>query len=227
METKLVAAEIATEAGVSTIITSSQNPENILKIIEYYGTATSDRSKMTSIVRPPHTIFKPSLTPLRDVKSWTSHTLSPAGTVVIDTGAHHTLSRRESGGRLLPAGVIGVSGSFASHQAVRICIWRNVGGEGNGVVNAEKASIDYFRWPAATQPSSLALLSRSSSHVDLGPLPEFAEDVQGSESGLVEDNLVVIEWDLEEVGRGLANYNSAQIDKVKGLNRCLLFSYLD
>ena len=28
------------------------------------------------------------------------------------------------------------------------------------------------------------------------------------------------EWEIEEVGRGLANYNSAQIARVKGMKRC-------
>ena len=35
METKLIAAEIATAAGVSTVICSSKYPENIFGIIEY------------------------------------------------------------------------------------------------------------------------------------------------------------------------------------------------
>jgi glutamate 5-kinase len=36
-----------------------------------------------------------------------------------------------------------------------------------------------------------------------------------SEKGAVDEE----QWEVEEVGRGLANYNSAQVDKVKGLNR--------
>ena len=35
METKLIAAEIATAAGVTTIITSSKDPSCIFRIIEY------------------------------------------------------------------------------------------------------------------------------------------------------------------------------------------------
>jgi glutamate 5-kinase len=47
-----------------------------------------------------------------------------AGTVVIDEGAYRAVGRRESGGRLLPAGVVRVEGPFASHQAVRIVVRR-------------------------------------------------------------------------------------------------------
>lgn len=32
------------------------------------------------------------------------------------------------------------------------------------------------------------------------------------------------EWELVEVGKGMANYNSWEIDKVKGLKRSAFFS---
>lgn len=218
METKLVAAEIATGAGVSTIITSSQNPENILKIIEYHTSADATQSTMP---RPPHTMFKPAITPMRDVKSWTSHTLSPAGSVIIDQGAHHVLSRRESGGRLLSVGVIGVKGSFAPHQAVRICVRVNVGDGGPGLEDAEEARLEYVKGFPGTEPGTPALLSRSSSSTDLHP------SSVGDSTGIIEKDRVIFGpsgddvdgWELLEVGRGLANYNSAAIDSVKGLNR--------
>jgi glutamate 5-kinase len=134
METKLIAAEIATAAGATTIITSSKRPENIFDIIEYHrqntskdrsgsGTpcdqesrqtapSSSDTLTSTRMRRPPHTVFTASPVPVRDLKTWTSHTLHPSGSVIIDAGAHHVLSRRESGGRLLAAGVLGVVGAF-------------------------------------------------------------------------------------------------------------------
>ena len=143
METKLIAAEIATAAGVATVICNSKNPERIFDIIEYNNLT---RPKSTSVPstpleplsgraspttglsptngedaeddgsqertpaahirtlpgpRPQHTLFIPSPMPLRDLKSWTSHTLTPSGSVIIDTGAHLVLSKRDSGGRLL------------------------------------------------------------------------------------------------------------------------------
>lgn len=42
----------------------------------------------------------------------------------IDEGAHHAIHRRESGGRLLPSGVVAVVGAFASHQAVKLFVRR-------------------------------------------------------------------------------------------------------
>lgn len=42
----------------------------------------------------------------------------------LDEGAHRAITRKESGGRLLPAGVVRVEGVFASHQGVRLVVRR-------------------------------------------------------------------------------------------------------
>jgi glutamate 5-kinase len=125
METKLIAAEIATGSGVTTIITSSKNPENISKIIEYHnltkGVHASSENVLT-IVRPPHTLFTPSSTPLPDLESWTSHTLYPAGNVIIKPSAHRALCSPDSDFRLFPADILGIKVFFAPGQAVKIVI---------------------------------------------------------------------------------------------------------
>ena len=42
----------------------------------------------------------------------------------VDEGAYQAITNKESGGRLLPAGVIRVEGVFASHQGVRLVVKR-------------------------------------------------------------------------------------------------------
>jgi len=254
METKLIAAEIATGAGVTTIITSSRHPENVFNIIEYHNsmrspstpstpreslseganTADSEDPGSRLLIRPPHTVFTPAPAPMRDLKSWTSHTLFPSGSVIIDTGAHHVLSRRESGGRLLAAGVLGVIGVFASGQAVRIVIRRRPDGAPSDDADAARAS--YANALEMTRPSTptlLAACSISSSVASLEPLSRSISSMGPAEDMIVsktlqplsEDDVVLVEkeatseTDVVEVGRGLANYNSAQITRVKGLNR--------
>ncbi|KDQ18643.1 hypothetical protein BOTBODRAFT_63528 [Botryobasidium botryosum FD-172 SS1] len=251
METKLIAAEIATGAGVTTIITSSKTPSDIFNIIEYVtysstvntpsasGVSTPIPTDAASSVerhlptdptnpispalpaiirpaRPPHTLFTPSSTPLRDLKLWTSHTLFPSGSVIIDAGAYSVLSRRESGGRLLAAGVVGVIGVFAGGQAVRIVVRRRKGAI-SGEAEATSVQIDVAVTSGvplspeaishvATTTAQLSLLE-----VDAPVVPANTPVVQpvltSSEDG---------EWEIVEVGRGLANYNSVEIDKVKG-----------
>ena len=243
METKLIAAEIATEAGVNTIIASSKNPENILSIIEYHATISIPGVDPSTITRPKHTLFKPSLNPMRDMKSWTSHTLFPAGTVVIDTGAHVVLSRKESGGRLLPVGVIGVKGSFASHQAVRICVRAKTDSVGAaGTAQAEEDPEAAVREYARGIPTSASASTSATPTIGSGTVSSF--DLTALTSGgayqllhpsnlnlpsVVEEDQVAVlgdsdpvdSWQLVEVGRGLANYNSQQIDKAKRMNRCV------
>jgi len=251
METKLIAAEIATGAGVTTIVASSKQPSVIEDIIDYYAALKStsvptsgaaspvppsqrpnqvDLDKVCttlSLPRPPHTVFTPSSIPMRDLKAWTSHTLHPAGSVIIDSGAHVVLSRRESGGRLLPAGVLGVQGSFASGQAVRILVRRHA----EGVEDKHVAPLSYHNAAAATIPGTPVLepsvslttsapLSRSGSSSSLADdVASDSHTVMDEEASLNKETYETEGWDCIEVGRGLANYNSAQISKVIGLNR--------
>lgn len=248
METKIIAAEIATGAGVTTVITSSKRPESMFDIIEYHNAMmtmnattptaetqpqphsdTTTKDAPASVHRPPHTVFMPSTTPMRDLKAWTSHTLFPAGSVVIDTGAYRVLSRRESGGRLLAAGVIGVMGAFASGQAVRIVIPasgdHSVAATGSALVSASGGSSAHSSRPATpnhhlqlTSPSPLVSvsLSRSASFTDIDTAKAVA--VAAAEQQFKDEDVI-------EVGRGLAMYNYAQICRVRGLNR-FVFSFV-
>ena len=256
METKLIAAEIATGAGTATIITSSKNPKNILDIIEYNRSSratalatecvSSENSRIPAI-RPPHTLFTPSPTPLPDLKSWTSHTLTPSGTVIIDAGAHRVLSRRDSGGRLLPAGVVDVRGGFASGQAVRIAVRRKkiLNDDESILPGHDELHVTYVDGSPITQPSTPTLMpavSMSSSIASLEPLSRSGS-MNGTtmtpssssstvtetlgDGGIRTPNEMEEEeegWDVVEVGRGLANYNWAEISRVKGLKRYVCLS---
>jgi glutamate 5-kinase len=143
MGTKIVAARLATSAGVTTIITRSSTPGNIGKIVRHIQaqrlspslppttTPTEDLSEdsMTSSLasltvesreKPPlHTRFMPSLDPIRDRHFWLLHGLRPHGTVYIDTGAHRALLGKAG---LLPVGVVDVEGNFAQQEAVRLVV---------------------------------------------------------------------------------------------------------
>ncbi|PQK12772.1 hypothetical protein BB8028_0003g13870 [Beauveria bassiana] len=139
MMTKIIAAKLGTSAGVTTIITRSSNPGNILGIVNYlYSSPRSsvidDPENGNSLSRtaslnlmapsgvgfngpPLHTRFLPSSDPIRDRHFWLLHTPSPHGTVYIDAGAHKALLGKAG---LLPVGVVDVEGNFASHEPVRI-----------------------------------------------------------------------------------------------------------
>ncbi|THV46200.1 hypothetical protein BGAL_0407g00130 [Botrytis galanthina] len=148
MSTKIVAARLATSAGVTTVITRSSSPGNIASIVSYVqslkksplGGKSGDivsqsqtpeiltRSNSTlsltgvtsSLMEPPlHTRFLPSHQPIRDRYFWLLHGLSPHGTIYIDAGAHRALAAKAG---LLPAGIVDVDGSFAQQEAVRLVV---------------------------------------------------------------------------------------------------------
>ncbi|RAL63682.1 hypothetical protein DID88_003725 [Monilinia fructigena] len=148
MSTKIVAARLATSAGVTTVITRSSNPGNIASIVRYVqslkassssrkfsdaaSTAVTQESltrstsalsltgaRLPSVEAPLHTRFLPSHQPIRDRYFWLLHGLTPHGTIYIDAGAHRALAAKAG---LLPVGVVDVEGTFAQQEAVRLVV---------------------------------------------------------------------------------------------------------
>ena len=101
MTTKVEAAKIATDAGCSMIIASGIKQHAI------------------SNYRNSHhgTLFKAKATPLTVRKQWIRGLMAPEGYLHIDSGAEKAL---KGGASLLPAGMIGVDGSFTRGDLVAI-----------------------------------------------------------------------------------------------------------
>lgn len=212
METKLIAAEIATETGITTVITSSKNPQNIFSIIAYHTNTRKGLSHENPPIRPPHTLFKPSMAPIRDLKSWTRYTLSPSGSIVIDSGAHQVLSHRENGGRLLPAGVVDVIGAFASGQAVRVMVRKT---------RQEAIKDDIVSDNQVHERTSEELYRARENYAAGLETPEASGTTTPTHLSMAETSQITAATSYEdiEVGRGLANYNSQQIAQIKGKKR--------
>jgi glutamate 5-kinase len=103
MVTKIAAAQIATGAGVRTVITQGRNPQNIGKILAG---------------EPIGTQFEPQPRPANARKRWIAHGLVPAGTLVLDAGAVRAIC--QAGKSLLPAGILHIEGTFERQEAVRL-----------------------------------------------------------------------------------------------------------
>ncbi len=101
MITKIEAAKIATAAGASMIIASGKK-HHPLRAIEQSGRCT---------------YFVSRENPVRARKKWIAGHLQSAGTLVIDAGAAKALCAGKS---LLPAGVVGVKGSFQRGDVVLV-----------------------------------------------------------------------------------------------------------
>ncbi|MDS3861213.1 glutamate 5-kinase [Thermosynechococcaceae cyanobacterium BACA0444] len=104
MATKISAAEIATEAGVRTVITDGQQPENILKILGGEALGTQ---------------FMPQAKPVNARKRWIARALIPQGQLHLDGGAIRAI--QGEGRSLLAAGIKGIAGVFQAEDAVQVC----------------------------------------------------------------------------------------------------------
>ncbi|ODV87992.1 hypothetical protein CANARDRAFT_55138 [[Candida] arabinofermentans NRRL YB-2248] len=143
METKLIAADLATNAGVTTIICNSTRPGDMLDIVNYIcdtdkdlrdslipcpvetedefsATNVEEFNKLNEMNIPLHTRFigQPKNT-VKNKEFWLLHGLKPAGSVIIDLGCYAAITRKKRAG-LLPVGVIGTEGNFEQLECVNI-----------------------------------------------------------------------------------------------------------
>lgn len=157
MSTKIIAARLGTSAGVTTIITRSSNPGNVLNIVRYLQPARSASSlslsqlaisenKESKPAPPLHTRFLASTDPIRDRHFWLLHTPNPHGTLYVDEGAHKALLTKAG---LLPVGVVDVEGNFAQQEVVRLVV----------VTRKHNPGPDGRRWEGVRQEIGRALVN--------------------------------------------------------------------
>ncbi|KAG0222045.1 glutamate 5-kinase [Mortierella sp. GBAus27b] len=137
MITKLIAADLATAAGVTTVISRGSNPQRIFQIIaqpihhtrsaspksESKGdseVADTSRSSSPETQLPLHTRFIAKDNPMVDRKWWILHGLHAAGTIYIDHGAYKAITNASQKSSLFAAGIVDCKGSFVAQQSVRV-----------------------------------------------------------------------------------------------------------
>ncbi|KAJ2743200.1 Glutamate 5-kinase [Coemansia sp. BCRC 34301] len=116
MATKLIAAELATAAGVTTVITRGSTPQKVIDIIEFFS-----NPEIADGPFPPAVLctrFVAKSRPMIDRKWWILHGMYCAGTIYVDAGAVIALARFKKS--LFAAGIKRVEGTFSSNQAVRV-----------------------------------------------------------------------------------------------------------
>jgi glutamate 5-kinase len=111
MRSKVVAAEMATAAGIPVTITSGVERDAVAAALAG---------------APGGTRFHPQAGRVSSFKLWLKYAKPTQGRLVIDEGAEHAL--RERGTSLLPVGVVEVEGEFEAGDAVEVrCDGRAVG----------------------------------------------------------------------------------------------------
>ncbi len=101
MLSKIKAAKKLTAAGVPMIITQGHKKDVLLKLFdgEHHGT-----------------YFVPSTKKMARRKCWIAYTLTPKGTLILDSGAAKAVV--QNGKSLLPSGIVDVKGKFGVGSAV-------------------------------------------------------------------------------------------------------------
>jgi glutamate 5-kinase len=126
MRSKVVAAEMATAAGIPTVIASGLNPGTVLTAAagEQIGTRFAARESRYS-----------------SFKLWLKYAKPTRGRVLVDAGAARAL--REGGTSLLPVGVVDVSGDFDAGDAVEVA--HDGQSVGKGISNYSAAELRKVR----------------------------------------------------------------------------------
>ncbi len=103
MQTKLAAAEKATQRGIDTIIANGTNATTFQQLVKGYKIGTW---------------FSKVKTPLAAKKHWIMHLNQPCGVIEIDQGAENAL--KNSLASLLPSGIVKVVGLFNQGDVVEV-----------------------------------------------------------------------------------------------------------
>jgi len=119
MRSKVVAAEMATAAGIPALIANGTEGAAVRAALDGTGSGT---------------LFHPQAGRVSSFKLWLRYAKPSHGTVAVDHGAE--LALRERGTSLLPVGIVDVAGEFSAGDAVRV---RSAGDGsrpiGKGIVN--------------------------------------------------------------------------------------------
>lgn len=243
MQTKLIAAELATAAGVATVIINGSTPSNMLAVVaaglparevpasaggesslassvsSLLGPEEAARVGFPSLDDPPHTLFLPTAEPLAQRKWSLLHAMHPAGSLIIDEGAYARLLKAESGGRLLPIGCVAVEGTWERMQSVRIVVRRratgtpvlpSAGGAEQHATLAQRGLSAFIRSADSASGTTTPIHLASDEPIVASNLAEAAAGAEAENAA---------EWELVEIGRGLANYNSIESERIKGIKR--------
>jgi glutamate 5-kinase len=121
MRSKVVAAEMATAAGIPVAIASGVEREDVARALAG---------------EPSGTRFPPQRGRVSSFKLWLRYAKPARGRLTVDGGAERAL--RERGTSLLPVGVVEVEGEFEAGDAVEVCCEGRLVGKGIAGYSADE-----------------------------------------------------------------------------------------
>jgi glutamate 5-kinase len=116
MRSKVVAAEMATAAGIPTVIANGQLPNTVLAAATM--TLTDPAAGGEAAADGPGTVFAAQSERYSSFKLWLRYAKPTRGQITVDDGAARAL--RQDGTSLLPVGVTDVDGNFDAGDAIEV-----------------------------------------------------------------------------------------------------------
>lgn len=134
MVTKLIAARLATAAGIHTVIMSGHQPHKVEEIMHQIQ---HQPPKADSVSVPPllFTHFQPKPNPMLDRQWWIAHGLAVRGCLILDEGACKALIKRAS---LLAVGITRVEGDFHDGEVVQLVVLKSKSATGTERIGKEE-----------------------------------------------------------------------------------------
>jgi glutamate 5-kinase len=129
MRSKVVAAEMATAAGIPAIITNGTDRDAVARALS--GGASGTRFHARAGAR------------VSSFKLWLKYAKPSHGRLTVDDGAERAL--RDRGTSLLPVGVVAVEGDFEAGDAVEVCPSSSGTAIGKGIVNYSAAELQQIK----------------------------------------------------------------------------------
>ncbi len=108
IKTKLSAARIATESGITVQLADGRNPKILGDLLK--GSRGG-------------TVFHPQPNPIGNRKSWLAHAIKPLGEIILDKGASEAVTNK--GASILLVGITKTTGNFTANQPVKILDYNN------------------------------------------------------------------------------------------------------
>ncbi|CCK68909.1 uncharacterized protein KNAG_0B04740 [Huiozyma naganishii CBS 8797] len=140
MKTKIIAADLACNSGVDTVIMNSENPSNIETLLKYMETLDSgeendaaELARMMKMNVPLHTKFLATDTDkqLESRQFWILHGLVTKGSIIIDENTYEQLNDLDmitsiDNGGLDVNGIIGIEDKFHELECVNLKIGKKL-----------------------------------------------------------------------------------------------------
>ncbi|KAL2164047.1 hypothetical protein VTH06DRAFT_3261 [Thermothelomyces fergusii] len=198
MSTKIVAARLATSAGVTTVITRSSNPGNILKIVKHIQASRS----------PPSLLTKANQTATTTAASVAAAAAAAAAAVANHNGAAQHPAEQPAGATPATDKIPLHTRFLPSPHPVRDrYFWILHGLRPHGTLYIDQGAYKALLGKAGLLPVGVV-------DVEGNFAQHEAEDGNEVDDSHGDDKL----WEGEprEVGRALSNYSSAEIARIKG-----------